>query len=67
MFVGVVALCYCVVLITECHNSYKHRQISLTSYKLASLEITVICQYDRAVRRLEDSGALQWMKLAFLK
>ena len=35
MFVGVVALCYqchwCVVLITECHNSHKHSQSSLTN------------------------------------
>ena len=35
MFVGVVTLSYQhnIVLITECHNSHKHSQSTLTSYK----------------------------------
>ena len=31
MLVGVVALRYVIVLITECHNSHKHSQSPLTT------------------------------------
>ena len=39
MFVGVVVSC--VVLITKCHNSYKHSQSSLTNYSAAYIATCV--------------------------